>query len=206
MTVINAKDVNLGDNEAVAIKIDFDGVIISFSPKVRLKKVFTITKEGGVKITFYFKDGRRISRTIDKDHPMFSQLAGHGASQKFGDAGNKVETINDSYLAIDEMFTQVLDKEQWTSKRAPSGMKSPTMRNQALLAAIVSVRKDDGTEYTMENLLNFLASDSATDETVNYLLSTQVAQETYLRLKEEALAAKREAVAKAKSDDTKAAE
>lgn len=111
-----------------------DGNQYVFSDRQKVKKLSEVTPDSIV-TKFVFRNGQvRQHVTPLGDASKVSQLAAHGADQKFGDEFSGLDDPDDCVMAF-EKLSQRLANGEWSEKRQSDGLAGTSL----LLRAVVQV-------------------------------------------------------------------
>lgn len=114
-----------------------DGRTLSFGEKQKMSKDYGVTDAGLVYCQIDFDNGETVRLEIDPTSPTGLQAAGHGLSQKLGDAASGADNTNDAFEAVLEVASRVSNGE-WTKSRA-TGDGTSAKGASELVEALVKV-------------------------------------------------------------------
>lgn len=114
-----------------------DGRTLSFGEKQKMSKDYGVTDAGLVYCQIDFDNGETVRLEIDPTSPTGLQAAGHGLSQKLGDAASGADNTNDAFEAVLEVASRVANGE-WTKSRA-TGDGTSAKGASELVEALVKV-------------------------------------------------------------------
>lgn len=114
-----------------------DGRTLSFGEKQKMSKDYGVTDAGLVYCQIDFDTGETVRLEIDPTSPTGLQAAGHGLSQKLGDAASGADNTNDAFEAVLEVASRVSNGE-WTKSRA-TGDGTSAKGASELVEALVKV-------------------------------------------------------------------
>lgn len=114
-----------------------DGRTLSFGEKQKMSKDYGVTDAGLVYCQIDFDNGETVRLEIDPASPTGLQAAGHGLSQKLGDAASGADNTNDAFEAVLEVASRVSNGE-WTKSRA-TGDGTSAKGASELVEALVKV-------------------------------------------------------------------
>jgi uncharacterized protein YdiU (UPF0061 family) len=114
-----------------------DGRKLSFGEKQKMAKDYGTTEDGQVFVQIDFDNGETVKLVIDPTSATGLQAAGHGLSQKLGDAAAGADNTNDAFEAVLEVASRVANGE-WTKARA-AGDGTSAKGASELVEALVKV-------------------------------------------------------------------
>lgn len=105
---------------AIADKISVemnDGRIVAFGQKQMMDKSYGLTPAGDIFVQIDFSHGETVRVEIDAGSKIALAAAGHGLSQKLGDAASGADTVQDAFEAVLEVASRV-SAGDWNKIRA----------------------------------------------------------------------------------------
>ena len=112
-----------------------DGSTVEFNQKQKVVKTV-----GDSSVRFDFSNGETREVTADLGG-LTSRFALHGISQKFGDEGAGVESVDDILYGFDELYDR-LSKGEWTEKREGGGLGGISILAKALVEVTGKTAED----------------------------------------------------------------
>lgn len=124
----------MSENRTVDMK---DGRKVTFGEKQKMAKDYGVTDGGQVFVQIDFDNGETVRLEIDPTSATGLQAAGHGLSQKLGDAASGADNTNDAFEAVLEVASRVANGE-WTKNRS-TGDGTSAKGASELVEALVKV-------------------------------------------------------------------
>lgn len=98
-----------------------DGRTLEFGANQRMAKDYGVTEEGKVFCQIDFDNGESVRVEVDPSSEIGCIAAGHGLSQKLGDAAAGADKTEDAFEAVLEIASRVANGEWRKTKEAGEG-------------------------------------------------------------------------------------
>lgn len=128
-----------------------DGRVVEFAGKRKLLKAVEIRGDV-VQVRLDFRNGQ--TRLFTVPPGLILQCAGHGASQKLGDATAALEDVEDQVVAVDDLIDQLYNG-QWNVRREAGAFAGTSVLARALAEL---------TGKTLEEIKSFLQPKSQAEK------------------------------------------
>lgn len=127
----------MSDSRTIAMK---DGRSVAFGEKQKMNKSYGTVEIDGTSHVFVqidFDNGETVRLEIDPASATGLQAAGHGLSQKLGDAASGADSTDDAFEAVIEVASRVANGE-WAKSRG-TGDGTSAKGSSELVEAMVKV-------------------------------------------------------------------